>query len=213
MTVQQVISLAKNGELQQLAINENTDAIIGFINLGLLELYKRFTLKTDEALVHLVEGKIIYSLDGTDPDVEMGDTSLMYIVSVLGGIESGRELEELSLNDSENPYSINTVNYTDIQVPVVTEGAMLSVIYASKPTYVDATNLAAEIDIPDQLVEPLLHYIGYRGHGSVDGNIQTESNTHYMRFEASCNKAKELGVGIPADDITMETRLYTRGFV
>ena len=70
-----------------------------------------------------------------------------------------------------------------------------------------------ELDIPEQYIEPLLHYMGYRAHGSMDGNIQTESNTHYMRFEASCNKLKELGVGIAPDDVEMNTRLFDRCFV
>jgi hypothetical protein len=43
------------------------------------------------------------------------------------------------------------------------------------------------------MAEALLHYVGYRAHGSYDADIKTENNTHYMRFEASCKKLKDLG--------------------
>lgn len=212
MTVQQVIDLAIAGELKQLHIANETADVIGFINLGLIELYTRFALKSNEAIITLKEGKTIYTLDGTDVDVDMTTNDLLQIISAYGDNAAG-ETDELPLNDSQNPYSINTISYNQIQVPVVTEGALLSIIYVSKPTFFTIDDLASDIELPDQLVEPLLHYIGYRGHGSVDGNINTENNTHYMRFDASCNKIKNLGMGMVADDMTMETRLSDRGFV
>ena len=73
--------------------------------------------------------------------------------------------------------------------------------------------LDEELDLPDQMIEALLHYIGYRAHGAMDANIQTESNTHYMRFEASCTKLRELGVGIAPDDVSMNSRISMKGFV
>ena len=73
----------------------------------------------------------------------------------------------------------------------------ISVIYKPAPTwlvYIDETSLTQKIPIPPQLIEPLLHYIGYRAHGSMDGNIKAENNTHYMRFVASCDRIEQLGL-------------------
>lgn len=217
MTAQEIITLAQAGELQNLgpSIRNDTAVIAGFINLGLVEIYKRFTLRTDEALITLVDGKTIYTLDGTDPDVTMGSNPYFYIIAAYGEVSTDDYSTNdvlLPLNEEDNLYSINTVSYYEVQIPLITAGSVISLIYASRPTKVDPLNLSAEVDIPEQFIEPLLHYIGYRAHGSMDGNIQTESNTHYMRFEASCERVRLLGVGITSDDLEMSDRIYNRGF-
>jgi hypothetical protein len=145
----------------------------------------------------------------------MGD-QFFYMVSAYGeskDADYGMYSAALPINVEDNPYSINAVGINTIQVPLVTEGALISIIYAAYPRKVTITSLDDEVEVPDQFVEPLLHYIGYRAHGSMDGNIQTESNTHYMRFEKACDKLKELGVGIVPDDIDMNNRLNVRGFL
>ena len=45
MTVRQIADLAKNSELNGIALANRDEAVIGFMNLGILELYKRFQLK------------------------------------------------------------------------------------------------------------------------------------------------------------------------
>lgn len=217
MTANEVITLARAGELLQLSptIKDDTTVLVGFINLGMIELYKRFPLKTGEAIVTLRDGKTIYKLDGTDPDVSIG-TDFFYLMAAYGDqdiSDYGVTDMVLPINVEDNSYSINTISYNEVQIPLITVGALVSLIYAAKPTKVTTLQLNTELAIPDQFIEPLLHYMGYRGHGAMDGNIQTESNTHYMRFEASCNRLKELGVGIAPDDIDMGTRLSMRGFV
>lgn len=217
MTANEVIALAKVGELSKLsiAIKDDNTVLLGFINLGLVELYKRFPLKNDEAIVALRDGKTIYKLDGTDTDVSMGEP-FMYL---LGAYEDGTDTDfsasalSLPINEEDNIYSVNSISYNSIQIPLVTTGAYISLIYVAKPTKVTTLTLDEELDLPDQMIEALLHYIGYRAHGAMDANIQTESNTHYMRFEASCNKLKELGVGIAPDDVSMNSRISMKGFV
>lgn len=233
MTVSEVMVLARTGELRQLgsSLKDDDATLITFINLGLIEIYKRFVLRTDEAILTLKNGKTTYKLDGTDTDtvlvdgieipcVSMGTGRYMYMIAAYG---EGENLDEyttddviLPINEEDNIYSINTISYKEVQIPLITESAHISIIYAALPDRIDTTVVdwdLVEVDIPDQLIEPLLHYIGYRGHGSMDGNINTENNTHYMRFEASCNKVKELGVGVTPDDISMSTRVDDRGFI
>lgn len=219
MTVREVMALARAGELLQLspAIKDSDDFVVGAINLGLIELYKRFRLRTDEAIVTLQNGKTIYKLDGTDVDVQMGDSDYMFLI---GAYEDGDDTSDYTTDDVSLPinveddlYSINTITYNSVQIPLVIEGAIISLIYASQPYKASTASLDDPIDLPDQFIECLLHYVGYRGQGAMDNNIQAESNTHYMRFEASCNKIRELGVGITGDDLNMDARMNTRGFV
>ena len=51
MTVQQIIDMAKAGELKNLVLD--TDTILAALNLGIIELYKRFPLRVEEAIVTL----------------------------------------------------------------------------------------------------------------------------------------------------------------
>ena len=188
MLVSEIISQARSGELNNLSEEAYDDSkVINYINLALVELYKRFTLESGEALVTMRTGKTIYKLDGTDSDVSMPDGRYSYILNIYD--EDGKEIK---LNDDTNPLSIFTVSYNAIQVPVVKEGEMLSVIYSMDPTTIVST--ADEVPLPTTLIEALLHYIGYRAHGAMDGNVDRENNTHYRRFEASCARAEALGV-------------------
>lgn len=217
MTGNEVITLARAGELLQLspAIKNDDNVMVGFLNLALVELYKRFQLRSGEAIITLRNGKTIYKLDGTDPDVQM-DEPYFYIISAYGSPDPDVITQQFSdvlpINSEEDIYSVNTISYNEVQIPLVTEGALISIIYAAKPAKVLPTTLDEELPIPDEYIEAILHYIGYRAHGSMDGNIQAESNTHYMRFEKSCEKIKELGVGVAPDDLEMVYRLNTRGF-
>jgi hypothetical protein len=219
LTVQEVIDLAVAGELRQLgpSIKSDNDVLVGFINLGLIELYKRFQLRTEEAMITLQDGKTIYSLDGTDPDVTLSGGDVMTIVAAFGDGSDPSDYStddlKLPLNVEMNAYSINTIGYNQVQIPLITQSAMISLIYVAFPAKASSAALDAELDIPDQFVEPLLHYMGYRGHGSMDGEVQAENNTHYMRFEAACDRIRELGVSVATDDLNMDSRVYDRGFV
>ena len=205
MLISDVITDAKYGELQQLSLKDDDNAILSFINLGLLELYKRFNLRTEEAVVSLNSNTTMYTLDPSLPNVDMpSDCDLMYIIDAYS--EAGEQIE---INNEDDELSILTPTYNSIQVPNPADGAYLSLIYAAGPTRVTAPT--DSLKLPPALYEALLHYIGYRGHGSVDGMINTENNTHYMRFEKSCETAKAFGL-VTADD--MKIRYVERkGFV
>lgn len=190
MTIQDVIDLAVKGELKKLAVKDDVDSIVSFINLGLIELYKRFPLDTEEVVIALGQATV-----PTDAYQMVSNTiyempsDLMYIIGAYE--EDG---SEISINKEDDPFSIMTISWNKIQVPVATVGANIGVVYVKTPTFLSSADVAEELPLPVQLVEALLHYIGYRGHGSIDGNIQAENNTHYQRFEASINRAKMLGV-------------------
>ena len=194
MLISDVIYDAKYGELQQLAVKDNENAILSFINLGLLELYKRFNIRTEEAIIYLDEATTLYQLTPTNPKVDMiSDCDLIYIQEVYE--EDGNKV---GLNNEEDPDSILTPSYDTVQVPNTSNNTYLSVIYSATPTRI--TDTSDTLKLPPALYEALLHYIGYRGHGSIDGNLNTENNTHYMRFEKSCTTAKDFGL-VTADEI------------
>ena len=216
MTANELFTLARQGELIQLSSILKEDAVLASsANLGIIELYKKFQLKTDEALVTLRFPKTIYSLDGTDPDVAMGEP-YMYLIGASGSkIGNSGILEDfmLPINSEESPYTVNTISHNKVQIPRVTTGAVVSLIYVATPEKISPSSLDTEISVPDQFVEALLHYMGYRAHGAMDGNMQAASNTYYAKFEKACEKLQTLGVGIAPDDLDMLNRINSRGFI
>ena len=211
MTVASIINYAKYSELSQLGVVKNLKStraaevqeaekqILSYINLGLIELYKRFTMRSEEEIVAMVEGQSLYTL--TDP-------LLNKVYEVYD--ENGKPYP---LNDETNVNSINTPSYNVIQIPTISLGNSVFVIYNSAPDELlwNADLTTVDIPIPPIMLEAMLHYVGYRGHGATDGNVDAENNTHYMRFDKSCRKLVEEGA-VSSDEIIMSKSLEDKGF-
>lgn len=204
MTIRQVIDLAKSSELTGLPVASKDETVLGFINLGVLELYKRFTLKVEEWLVALEDDKSYY----TAPE------DFMWIIAAYGevGSDSIEQVNILPVNEEDNPLSINTVGWNKIQVPLSVTGAYISVIYAATPKHYGAADISNTIDIPPQMMEALLAYIGWRANSTIDTGVQTEDSVWYRRFEDSCSRVEIKGF-TNANDMIMTNRLNLRGFV
>lgn len=215
MTIKQVVKLAQAGELSNIAVKTNIDAIVGYINLGLLELYKRFPISVKEYIVALLDNTDVYTMP----------SDYMWLISAYGEVPEDdltSVVKLLAINEEDNPLSINTPSWNTVQIPLSVAGAYVSLIYVAAPdvieyvvetdTYTVGGVAATEIPMPAQMVEALLHYIGYRAHAAMDGNIQAENSTHYTRFEQSCNRIKDLGM-LSSDDLSMYDRYSINGWV
>ena len=205
MIIQDVVDTARYSELSGSSLKDNVEAIILFLNAGLLELHKRFQLDTNEHIITVTEGVDIYPL----PE------DFLHLVDVYGEVVEGSldAPPRLPVNDNGNPYSVFLPSYKELQVPRIMVGDKLSVIYAAVPTTYTVDDLGVDLQLPPALIEPLLHYIGYKAHLGIRGDAQAETNTHYLRFDRSCSKARELGIAQSLDSWEMDTRLRTRGFV
>lgn len=207
MLVSEVISLAKNSELRQLAVKDNEEAVLGFLNLGVLELHKRFPLRTEEAILTLRNGKPLYRLDGTDDAVSMYVDSVKNLLVIYKCYDE--QGDEVPINDENDPLGIMTPSYNVIQVPSINDGEILSALYQVAPDFY--TSVDDVIALPPQLIEALLHYIGYRGHSTISADIKAQNNTHYIRFDQSCERVLDNGLILPDD---MESNNFDqRGFV
>ena len=204
MTVRQVIDLAKASELTGLPAASKDETVLGFINLGVLELYKRFTLSVEEWIIALEDGQSYY----TAPE------DFMWIIAAYGevGMDSVQEVNVLPVNEEDNPLSINTVGWNKVQVPLSVTGAYVSIIYAATPEVYSITDMNNPVNIPPQMIEALLAYIGWRANSTIDTGIQTEDTVWYNRFESSCSRLEVKGF-INANDVVMTNRLNMRGFV
>ena len=205
MRVQDIVDLAKYSELSSTSLKDNDTAIILFINAGLLELYKRFPLQVNEHIVALQEGVTMYDLP----------SDFMYILEAYGEPAEGSSdtVVVLPINDPDDPYSVFFPGFRQVQVPLTANGSFVSLLYVAKPPSYTEDDLSELLELPDTLVDCLLHYIGYKAHLGIRGDTQAENNAHFMRFERSCQKALDLGVAYPLDSMRMIDRLSDRNFV
>ena len=212
MLVEEFIQLAREGELKNISagIPENLSEVVGYLNLGLIELYKRFPLSVKE---HVIEDSV--EVFHTLPY----DT--LQVVEAYGLVDSSGEdvVIEIPINEPSESYSIFLPSYNVVQIPYMNNGVVISLLYHAAPPYITYTDVGGVITystetlpIPLQLIEALLNYVGYRAHGSMNSDINTETTTHYKRFEASCSRILQLGL-FTFNGTATKNRLYDRGFV
>lgn len=214
MTVQNAIDLAASTKLKNIAVAKDTAAVLGYLNLGITELYKRFPLRVDEAIVTLKDNKTEYKVDGTDADVSMpADSQFMWLVSAYQEVEDTETTEFdtvlMPVNEEDNPMSLQTVAWNTVQIPLSITGAYVSLIYVATPVYYTMGDLAEQLPLPPQMVEPLLEYIAYQAKSSI-GTVQ-DTALAYQEFEASCSRVEMRGM-ITSDDLEMLGR-DLKGFV
>ena len=215
MTLQQVIDLAKTGELKNTAVKDDAAAILGYINLGLLELYKRFQLDTKEVIITMGRAGTV-----ENPYILINDTTyqmpsdFLYLIAAYDEVpkESMARLAPIQINNEHNMLGVNMISWNRLQVPTFVLDAHISLIYSPSPKYYTLTELSEELPIPVQLVESLLAYIGYRAFASISPNPQNDvGSVYYARFESSCETVKQFGINT-AEDMDMKSKFTARGF-
>ena len=205
MLVSEVVNLAVSGELRQLAVRKDTSAVISFINLGLLELYKRFPLQQEEAIITLRNGKTTYVMDSSDSDVSMGSLNNYLIISECYDNQG----DPVPINDEQNILGVMTPTYNTVEIPNIIDGEKISVIYRSSPKFVVSDS--ETLKIPMQLLEALLYYVGFKGHSTVTSDVKSENNAHYIRYDQSCLRVGAEGLVLVNDLVSYNFNL--RGFV
>lgn len=208
MNIQDIVTLARHSELSGVAIKNDLDVITAFINLGMLELYKRFPIKVEEHIVTLEDGVMYYTM----PD------NFMYALEAHGEIAASSSAisNPIPINDEDSENSIFFGDWTTVQIPSSVTGSYVSIIYVAKPIRVTVEQVkdgTGTLDLPETLIDALLNYVGYRAYLGVKSDAQSENNAHWARFERSCSKAEKLGVTNPADSMSMSGRISNRGFV
>lgn len=199
MLVSEVLTLAKQGEVANLSLkNGNDDILIGYINLGLIELHKRFNIAIRAEVVNTYPITNIYTLHNKD---------LSRVIEVYDN--TGKRLSFPIMQDDAS-YDIKEVSYNTFMLTAPTEG-QLAFVYIAAPTLV--TSSTEELDLPYIMLEPLLHYVGYRAHGAMNGNVDGENNTHYMRFEKSCKTLIEEGYANNSIDALLPKDMTKEGWV
>jgi hypothetical protein len=201
------------GELSQLNIGdllsneEHLPKLISGINLGLVELYKRFPIKLSEVNIQLanyITEYLIHSSkaesnmpEGADPTLYYVKDSIFYpfkddIVSIEAVFnEYG---EEIPLNDEHKKYSVFTTGYNVLNHPYPESENVLLIQYKAAPTKLALdSDDTVNIDISPQFTEALINYVAYRSFAAINMN-SAEAVNYYAKFEASCAQINNLGL-------------------
>lgn len=219
------------GELSQLNAGALlTDAtqyqrLITHINLGLIELYKRFPIKTSEVIVQLHEEITEYTIHSRNAESQMpigGDSSRYYVKDsqyypfrddILSIIQVFNEDGmELPLNDVNKQYSLFTSSHNVIHHPYTDDDNAITVLYhcIAPKLSTESMDDSVDIDIPQQFTEALLNFVAYRAFAAINMN-SAEAVNYYSKFEASCALINNLGLTQKA--IMTNTKLEDSGWV
>jgi len=216
MLLSELFGYLTYGELQQLELggledrgitDKNQAQVITNINLGLIELFKRFPLSTKEVFIQLfshVSNYIIHSdyavtnTASTKPDKWVLDTVVDPFVDDILMIDVVHDElgKELPLNDINKDTAVFTATYNTLQVPFATDNNSISVIYRSTPTKisVDADPATAWIDLPDQFTDALVNYVSSKIYTGNDTDGKNLAGVFYNKFEASVALLKRQGL-------------------
>ena len=234
-----IFSHLNYGELSQLSLAGADEqgitsaaypAIISHLNMGLIELYKRFPLRMREVDIKLDSTITEYSLTAPFGLNSGSSETVKYLIDTptdnfldrvlkIERVETDdiEVLEDLPLNDSTDTTSVYTLGFNILKVISPNDTDTLTVHYRSAPDkIVNSANIDPEtldIPIPQSLLEALVYFIAGRAHAnvpSIDGN-PSESITYLQKFEASVAKVEQLSL-IENTNTTNE-RLVTNGWV
>jgi hypothetical protein len=214
MQVCDVVNYAIRGGIKQVGISnvgdpstetvtpdqeENLATIVSFINLGLIELYKRFNIRTEEVTFALNDFNRIFKLPQHTLVPTLAVTNDCVELDINNDSSEGSDTLRVF---SPNPYMIS------VSGPIPDGVTEITIIYRASPYIV--ANLDEYIDLSLAYLEPLLEYITYKAYAPINANTPQENNINMQRFEFACKRIEELGL---SNTVTIaNNKLMNRGF-
>ena len=197
MKVSDVIATARSCELSNLSTSSFTDSrIIQFINLGIIELSKRFVISTKAEQIKTSVYTSMYTL--RSPDVigilEIYDKTGRALVSQV--LSDDEDYDYKLINNTTFLYKhkldykateeVNPITGIEILQYTKEPDNELMVIYSAVADLV--INTTDDLTIPLVFMDPLVAYIGYKASHSIT-QAQSgggENMASLSKFEASC---------------------------
>lgn len=236
MTLQDIFDQIEGTELRNLYIGSSSGGhiatsdyptIINHINLGLIELYKKFPIKFRELTLQLYDYITLYDLI-TDRTESVGTLSPLYIID--GSLEPAYQFtgdillitnvynevgDEFPLNDMNIETSIMTPEPNVIQMQYPASENTLSIIYRCMPQRIDNTTtlLTTSVPLPLQFLEAISAWIGYRHFAGKGVNPQSnpEAMFWYGQFLKAIGEIKQDGTF--QAEMTFNLRFGDNGWV
>ena len=210
------ISLTRTGSGQ---LNEKEyPKVIGHINLGILDIYKRFKFLENELVLHVDPSVSKYYLRPEKVTNLHNITTKMYIerpddtegclniIEVTSMWDS--EGDELTMNNRYTTPAIKQLSNDTLKITGVPEKTTMNVVYNAYPDKIvigdDFSPEEHMLAIPETIIEPLLYYIAmrvYKPTGSNDSTANADKSAAYQQqYELSCQKIDLYGLELSDDD-------------
>lgn len=222
-----LFTLLATGEFSNIALSRNNTGgineseyakIVGHINLGLVELYKRFRLMNNELVLHVSPTTMTYYLreDRMVPAHQISSSryierpddleGCLNIVEITGAFDA--DGNELTINNRFKTPAIVQSSTDTLKISKLTEAQTISITYQAFPSKIvldaDFDPEACVLPIPDTIIEALLYYIASRVYKPTGANNSTanadKSAGYQQQYELSCQKLELFGLGIQDDD-------------
>jgi len=207
MRLEDVYDILKNTELKQIVVGESEDQIIALMNLGLIEIYGKFSILQEEQLIQVTAGKTRYRLQDNSQKVLQVYYRDMKKHPALGN----DSFIEIPLNDINCDESVFTPQPYILHIPNPDEGRIYSVMQVVTPPFITKDNIkTVDLIFPPQFLDPFVNYVAYRAYKSMNGDEKSEIGSHWRAYMASCNEVYKKGLV----QYTMMTNTKTtdRGF-
>ncbi len=207
MRLEEIYDILKNTELKQIIVGEDENQIIALMNLGLIEVYGKFSILQEEQIINILPGITRYRLQDNSQKVLQ-----VYYRNVNTNPLLGEDaFSEVPINDINSDDSVFTPQPYVLHIPNPDDGGIYSVMQVVSPPYITKANInTLDFIFPPQFLDPLVNYIAYRAYKSMNGDEQTEIGTHWRAYMASCNEVYKKG--LMNYSILTNTKSTNRGY-
>lgn len=196
----------------------NMVTVLGFVNQGLLELYKRFPLKVNTEEVDVEIYNTMAEGVNEGGIIKLPDTALS-VVSITNDV-----YEDIPLDDKHIEFQFKQGVYKKLFVRSIAVNTFVlgglnedltKVVYITYTSAPDTLKLTSNIPLAMAYMEALRNYVAYRGFSTVKSvsPVGDEGLTYLKKFENSCQVLKEMTSTIYDYSNFDEVRLWNRGFV
>jgi hypothetical protein len=215
---------------------EHYEKVCNLINLGIVEIYKRFKLLENELVLHITPETRNYYLRSSraiipanitvDQYIEIPDYTegFLNIIKVLNVYDSSGNEIRMNYNppNLDEPYLypvIVSLAKDTLQITNITIAQTINIVYQSYPTKLVASTLydpdTYELNIDENIIDPLVAYIAAKTFKPMGANDSTanadKSATYEQSYELACQK---LGMyGLPLQDRTERATFKSNGWV
>ena len=222
MKVSKFLSIVRDSELSNLSSNSFTDdRLISFMNLGIIELSKRFRIVTKVETIQTSMYTHIYTLRHSD------------VINILDIIDStGKSLIPQRTSDGESyDYKLMSNNsfllkrkfdYVDSITHTKVKGGELEdlqevpapdlslvVVYSAIADLI--TDKEDDLPIPELFIEALMSYVGYKSYRTLGVDGQNDSSDKWKVFEYCCSLVTNSSFA--GNDTILGNSVQSKGFV
>ena len=221
MKVSQFISMVRDNELSNISATGFTDQrIINNMNLGIIELSKRFRLATKVESIRTSPYTHMYSLRHTDvinileiydskgktlvPQQVLDDEDYDYRLLSSNSFLLKRKID-YDVGITYTKYKIDQVeNIQKIDVP----DFELMVVYSAVADPIESVE--DKLTIPVLFVDALMAYVGYKAASTLGANATTDNNNTWKRFEYCCSLISNSSYA--SDEAIVLNSIQSKGF-